>query len=129
MDLAIVQIVQRVVGGAELVFAGMKRHEAPVRQRHQLDKFGIGADEIADDGLFRGDHVDSRNVDFSAITHDVVLALVAGHREAVGDGVTLADEIDDSFRAAPGGQFKNLAHFIAVSENKMVGAAFFGEIK
>src|SRR6266581_7052229 len=53
MDVPMMQIMKRIVGLAEPVFPGMEFDEAAVRERHQFDQFGISANQIADDGLFR----------------------------------------------------------------------------
>src|SRR5712671_1429000 len=103
MNMPMMQIMKRIVGLAELVFFGMEVDEAAIRQRHQLDEFGVGANQIADDGLFRRDHVDGRELDLAAVTYDVVVAAVRRHRDAFGNRVALPDEIDHGFGAAPTG--------------------------
>src|SRR6266852_2231596 len=103
MDVAMVQIMKCIVGLVEPVFFGMEFDEAAVRERHQFDQFGISANQIADDGLFRRDHVDGRELDLAAVTYNVVVAAVRRHRDAFGNRVALADEIDHGFGAAPTG--------------------------
>ncbi len=97
------QVVQSIVGLVEFVFFGMEIDEAAIRERHQLDQFSISANQIADDGLFRRDHVDGRELDLAAVTYNVVVAAVRRHRDAFGNRVALADEIDHGFGAAPTG--------------------------
>jgi len=80
MDASMVQVVQSIVRLAQLVFFGVECDETTIRERHQLDQFGVGANQIADDGLFRRDHIDRRNVDLAAVALDVVSAPVSRHR-------------------------------------------------
>src|SRR3984957_6166848 len=95
MDASMMQVVQSIVGLVESVFFGMEIDEAAMRERHQFDEFGVGAYQVADDGLFRRDHVDGRELDLAAITHNVLEAAVRRHRDAFGNPVAPADEFDD----------------------------------
>eukprot|EP01137_Pigoraptor_chileana_P018997 Opistho-2@79378 len=49
LDPAVVQVEQRLVGVLQLVLARRQVHPPAIGQRHQLDQFRIGADQVADD--------------------------------------------------------------------------------
>src|SRR4051794_31196360 len=79
LHLAVVQVMKRLVGLLQPVFAGGELDQAPVGQRHQFDQFGISANQVADDGLFRRDHFDRRDFALTAIADDVVETGVPRH--------------------------------------------------
>ena len=65
----------------------------------------------------------------SAVTDDVVVAAVPRHRQALGDRVALADEIDDGFGAAAPGQCQHGLDLVAVGLHHMMRAASPGEFE
>ena len=127
MDLAGVEVLQSLVGVRQRVFDGGQVDEAPVRQRHQLDQFGPGADQVADDVLLSDDHVDRRYADILAIADDIVAARRAGHREALGRGALLADEVDDRLRADALRQLQHGFDLVSVRLDQLVGAELASE--
>ena len=46
MDASMVQVVQSIVRLAQPVFFGVECDEATIRERHQLDQFGVGVNQI-----------------------------------------------------------------------------------
>src|SRR5487761_2323141 len=116
--------MQGLVGFGEAVFARGQLYDTAVGKRHQFHQFGIGADQVADDGLFREDHVDGRDVDFAAVAHDVVVTVVARHRQALRYRIALGDEVDYSLGAAAVGQREHLFHVVAAGLDDVMGAAF-----
>src|ERR1700744_6220297 len=97
--------------------------EATVGERHQFDEFGIRADQVADDRLLAGDHVDGRQLDLSAIANDVIEARVARHGEALCDCVAFADKIDHRFGAVAARQFEYALPFITVALDRVMRPA------
>src|SRR5258708_20970719 len=67
-DLAVVQVLERLIRLAQTVFLRRQMNQSTIGQRHQLDQFGISADQIADDGFLAGDHVDGWQLDLPAIS-------------------------------------------------------------
>src|SRR6201999_3464052 len=65
--------------------------------------------------------------DLSAIADDVIAAAVSSHREALGDCVALADEIDHRLGALALCQRENRVDFAAVGLHHVVRAALLGE--
>src|SRR6266702_4692825 len=63
LHLAMVQVFERLVRLTQTVFAGGQMDQSTIGERHQLDEFGIGADQVANNGLLAGDHVDRRQLD------------------------------------------------------------------
>src|ERR1700744_5879244 len=103
--------------------------EATVGERHQFDEFGIRADQVADDGLLAGDHVDGRQLDLSAIANDVVEARVARHGEALCDYIAFADKIDYRFGAVAARQFEYALDFMTVALDRVMRAAFLCKLQ
>ena len=114
VDLAIVQVVQGVVRGGELVLLCREFDQPAVGERHQLHEFGPGAYEIADDVALRDDHVHSRNADVLAVADHVIAAHRSGHFQALCRRAFFADEIDDGLGALAVGQFKDRFDFVAI---------------
>ena len=125
MNFAVMQIVERAIGLAQLILFGFELNPAAICERHQLDQLRICANEIAHYRFLRRDHIDGWDIDLSTIPNDVIEAVIAGHGKTFCDGIALADEINDRLRAAAIRQFQNSGNFITIRFNQMIRAAFF----
>src|SRR5689334_831236 len=71
-DSARGQVVDGLLEVVERVLGGVQPDLALSRQRHELDQVVVGADQVADDVLLRGDEVDGRDDDVLPVADDVV---------------------------------------------------------
>lgn len=122
MDPTGVEILESLVGIGQPVFHRGQLDQAAIGQGHQFDELGPGSDQIADDVLFRDDHVDGGDPDVLAIAHDIIAAGRSGHGKTLGRGALLADEVDYRFGAGATGECEHGLHFVAVGLHQLVGS-------
>ena len=95
-----VEIVERLVGVVQRVALRVQLDPALRVEGHQLAELGVVADQAADHGDLREDHVDRRNLDRTPVADHDVRAPLAEHLHRLLLGASLADEVDHHVGAA-----------------------------
>src|SRR5919112_4289377 len=125
-ELAVVEVLYRVVDGVQRVGRSVQIDLALGGQHHEFGQVVVGADQVAGDVALGRDDVYCRDLHHAAVADHVVGATGTGHHPGIFLGSALAHVIEDDLGAHAVGHLQDGVHVAVAHLHRLVRSPFPG---
>src|ERR687890_336108 len=128
-ELAVVEVLYRVVDGVQRVGRSVQIDLALGGQHHEFGQIVVGTDQVAGDVALGRDDVYCRDLHHAAVADDVVGTTGSGHHPGVILRSALAHVIEDDLGAVTVRHLKDGVHVAVAHLHRLVRAPLLGELQ